>query len=118
MSNDVVVNTQVSSSLMKHDKSGLSAALTTSESAIQKSGLSEVKKMTTSTLNNAEGAAQSTEPVEMLNKLHEQVQNLQALSVMNSWSVNFSVDEESGHTVIQVKDAETQEVIRQMPSKE
>lgn len=118
MPNDLSVNAQVSSSLMKHDKSGLSAALTTSASAIQKKELTSVKNMASDVPGSTESVDKSTDPADVMSKIHEQVQNLQELSSMNSWSVNFSIDEESGHTVIQVKDAETQEVIRQMPSDE
>jgi len=46
-----------------------------------------------------------------LNKMTEHVQNLQR-------ALQFSVDEESGETVVKVVDSETKEVIRQIPSEE
>ncbi len=46
-----------------------------------------------------------------LSKMTEHVQNLQR-------ALQFSVDEESGETVVKVVDSETKEVIRQIPSEE
>lgn len=46
-----------------------------------------------------------------LSKMTAHVQNLQR-------ALQFSVDEESGETVVKVVDAETKEVIRQIPSEE
>ena len=47
----------------------------------------------------------------VVNELNELVQNTQR-------SLQFSVDQESGRTVIRVKDSETDEVIRQIPPEE
>jgi len=46
-----------------------------------------------------------------LSKMTEHVQNLQR-------ALQFSVDEESGETIVKVVDSETKEVIRQIPSEE
>ncbi len=46
-----------------------------------------------------------------LSKMTAHVQNLQR-------ALQFSVDEESGETVVKVVDSETKEVIRQIPSEE
>ncbi len=48
------------------------------------------------------------EVVAVLNDFVQQIQR----------DLNFSVDEDSGRTVVKVLDTETQEVIRQIPSKE
>ncbi len=48
---------------------------------------------------------------QVLLDLTEHVQNLQR-------SLQFSVDDESGETVVRVVDSETKEVIRQIPSEE
>ncbi|MGH8596150.1 MAG: flagellar protein FlaG [Gammaproteobacteria bacterium] len=48
---------------------------------------------------------------EALGNLSAHVQNLQR-------SLRFSVDEESGETIVKVFDTETKEVIRQIPSEE
>ena len=63
-------------------------------------------------------ATAESKPETLINQISEQVQKLQEMMDVNNWSVNFSVDEESGNTVIKVKDAETQNVIRQLPSDE
>jgi flagellar protein FlaG len=44
-------------------------------------------------------------------KLNDYVQNI-------SRSLNFSVDEKTGHTVVKVFDTETKELIRQIPNEE
>jgi flagellar protein FlaG len=46
-----------------------------------------------------------------LSRMTEHVQNLQR-------ALQFSVDEESGETVVRVVDSETKELIRQIPSEE
>ena len=48
----------------------------------------------------------------------KQAQNLQELSDLKGWSVNFHVDSELNQTVIKVVDADTHKVIRQIPSEE
>jgi flagellar protein FlaG len=46
------------------------------------------------------------------------VRNFNEFFQMVRRTVQFSVDEESGRTIVQVKDAETDELIRQIPSEE
>lgn len=63
---------------------------------------------------NKEQSAQALDPKALqtaLSKMTEHVQNLQR-------ALQFSVDEASGETVVTVVDAETKEVIRQIPSEE
>ena len=114
MSGDVNVNTQVSSSLIQNEKSGHKAALTSSD--LHQKAISKSAEGTSEILANS--ASKELNPTELINKVSEQVQKLQEVMDMNNWSVNFSVDEESGNTVIKVKDAETQDIIRQVPSDE
>lgn len=69
---------------------------------------------TTTTEPNKEQSAQALDPKALqtaLSKMTEHVQNLQR-------ALQFSVDEASGETVVTVVDAETKEVIRQIPSEE
>lgn len=116
MAGDIHVNAQVSSSLIRNDKSGHTAALTATDQntiAVSHNINSE------SSLVESHLTPVNNEPKpETLSKISEQVQKLQEIMDVNNWSVNFSVDEESGNTVIKVKDAETQNVIRQLPSDE
>ncbi len=51
-------------------------------------------------------------------KLEETVREMNAKFQSVHRNLQFSVDEASGHTVIKVIDAETDEVIRQIPSEE
>ncbi len=117
MAGDINVNAQVSSSLIQNEKSGLKAALTFSDPhqkniSNKAEGASDISGIL------ANSASKELNPTELINKVSEQVQKLQEIMDVNNWSVNFSVDEESGNTVIKVKDAETQDVIRQVPSDE
>jgi flagellar protein FlaG len=51
-------------------------------------------------------------------KLNEVVKNMNDFLQMVRRTLQFSVDDESGEMVIQIKDAETNQVIRQIPSEE
>jgi flagellar protein FlaG len=62
--------------------------------------------------DSKESDEQTSEKIKAkVTQLNEQMQNLNR-------SLQFSVDEESGDSVITVKDVETEEVIRQFPSDE
>ncbi|MDO9372649.1 MAG: flagellar protein FlaG [Gammaproteobacteria bacterium] len=56
-------------------------------------------------------AASGVELTKAVSRLNDYVQNL-------SRDLQFSIDEETGYTVITVTDSATQEVIRQIPSEE
>ena len=117
MAGDINVNAQVSSSLIQNEKSGLKAALTSSDPH-QKTISNKADGASDTSGILANSASKELNPTELINKVSEQVQKLQEVMDANNWSVNFSVDEESGNTVIKVKDAETQDIIRQVPSDE
>ncbi|WP_421321125.1 flagellar protein FlaG [Aeromonas veronii] len=48
----------------------------------------------------------------------KQVQNLQEFGKLQGWTVNFSMEQESGQVVIKVMDSDTRSVIRQIPTEE
>ena len=50
--------------------------------------------------------------------IEEQVQNLQEFGELQGWTVNFSMEKESGQMVIKVMDSDTRSVIRQIPTEE
>ncbi|MCX0438360.1 flagellar protein FlaG [Aeromonas veronii] len=50
--------------------------------------------------------------------IEEQVQNLQEFGKLQGWTVNFSMEKESGQMVIKVMDSDTRSVIRQIPTEE
>lgn len=67
-----------------------------------------------STLQTAAPAAEEVSAQELaqaVERINSHIQNLQR-------SLQFSVDEELGRTVVKVLDSETEEVIRQIPSEE
>ena len=57
------------------------------------------------------GTVDSTQIADAVSKLNDYVQNVQR-------NLSFSVDKDSGETVIKVYDAQTKEVIRQIPPDE
>lgn len=63
--------------------------------------------------NNAELASREPE-----GDVDEAVKNINTVLSVRSQSLEFTVDEESNRTIVSVIDKETQEVIRQMPSRE
>jgi flagellar protein FlaG len=58
-----------------------------------------------------QNAADATKLKEAVTKLNDYVQNVQR-------NLSFSIDKDSGQTVVKVYDAQTHEVIRQIPSEE
>ena len=50
--------------------------------------------------------------------IEKQVQNLQDFGKLQGWTVNFSMEQESGQMVIKVMDSDTRSVIRQIPTEE
>ncbi|PTT44555.1 flagellin [Aeromonas sp. HMWF016] len=50
--------------------------------------------------------------------IEKQVQNLQEFGKLQGWTVNFSMEQESGQMVIKVMDSDTRSVIRQIPTEE
>ena len=50
--------------------------------------------------------------------IEKQVQNLQEFGKLQGWTVNFSLEQESGQVVIKVMDSDTRSVIRQIPTEE
>ena len=51
-----------------------------------------------------------------LQQVHSQ--NLQEFGKLQGWTVNFSMEKESGQMVIKVMDSDTRTVIRQIPTEE
>jgi flagellar protein FlaG len=59
----------------------------------------------------SQAAVDSSSLDDAVRELNSHIQNVQR-------NLQFDLDDESGHTVVRVLDAETDEVIRQMPSEE
>lgn len=60
----------------------------------------------------------SSENQGTLEELRAAVEKIQEFVSSTASDIKFSIDEESGRTVVRVVDSETQEVIRQIPSQE
>jgi flagellar protein FlaG len=57
-------------------------------------------------------------PLPSVEQVKRAVQEINKALQASSQSVEFSVDEESAHTIVRVVDQNTKEIIRQMPSQE
>ena len=58
------------------------------------------------------------QPVQSQAEIEKQVQNLQEFGLQQGWTVNFSMEQESGQMLIKVMDSDTRSVIRQIPTEE
>ncbi|WP_454142337.1 flagellar protein FlaG [Methylocaldum sp. MU1018] len=63
-------------------------------------------------------ASSGKEGEEQRDEIAHAVRNFNEFFQMVRRTVQFSIDEDSGRTIVQVKDAETDELIRQIPSEE
>ncbi len=127
---------------MANDLFNLSSASTSSSVLSDKGGrlaapiLSEVLSVQETekglAIRNVQTPLSKTEKMESLNSrddekkrneitaedLKKQAQDLQELSELKGWAVNFEVDQDLNQTIIKVVDAETQKTIRQIPNEE
>ncbi|MCF5858949.1 MULTISPECIES: flagellar protein FlaG [Aeromonas] len=97
-------------SLQLSDKSGQVAAQLLS-STVEDAGTVQQK---------SQEQAKETElqQVQSQADVEKQVQNLQEFGKLQGWTVNFSMEQESGQMVIKVMDSDTRSVIRQIPTEE
>jgi flagellar protein FlaG len=70
------------------------------------------------TLTPAPVAAIAPVPLPSLDEVKRAVQAINKALQASSQGVEFSVDEQSGRTIVRVVDRNTKEIIRQMPSQE
>ncbi len=107
------------SSPVLDEKSGRKAAQIASDTpSNEPKKVLGVEKASETAVVNANDVSQSNAEKPKLEDVVNQVQSLQEISEIKGWSVNFAVDDESSETIIKVVDAETQEVIKQIPSEE
>lgn len=115
MANDIGIHSSVTpSSLQSSSKSGQSAAQVLS-------GMAEEQRVTTLDVEKQqEGLTQENVNKQNMSErdIEKEVQNLQEFSKLQGWTVNFSVEKELEQVVIKVMDADTQSMIRQIPSEE
>jgi flagellar protein FlaG len=86
-------------------------------SVVQPSNAEGVRETTSSVQSNAR-TEQSKDAQVRPEELKSAVEKVQAFVSATTSDVNFSIDKDSGNTVVKVIDRSTKEVIRQIPSKE
>ncbi|MFM5557390.1 MULTISPECIES: flagellar protein FlaG [Aeromonas] len=96
-------------SVQLSDKSGQVAAQLLS-------GAMEEAKAVQQERRGANGLEHSVQHIQA--DIEKQVQSLHEFAQLQGWTVNFSVEKELEQVVIKVMDADTQSVIRQIPSEE
>ncbi|HHQ4677664.1 flagellar protein FlaG [Aeromonas veronii] len=115
MANDIGIPSSVTpSSLQSSSKSGQSAAQVLS-------GIAEEQRVTTLDMEKQqeERAKDKVRKADVSDKdIEKEVQNLQEFSKLQGWTVNFSVEKDLEQVVIKVMDANTNSMIRQIPSEE
>ena len=115
MANDSIPLTPASvSSLSVTDPSGRKAAqvLTDQPESVKSLAGSSVAQ------TNTEPKEDAKSPATMMEDIIKQAQELQEMSQLKGWAVNFRIDNDLDKTVITVVDSETQQMIRQIPSEE
>ncbi|PKQ74976.1 flagellin [Aeromonas sobria] len=115
MANEIGIPSSVTpSSLQPSSKSGQSAAQVLS-------GMAEEQRVTTQDVEKQqeERAKDKVRKSDVSDKdIEKEVQNLQEFSKLQGWTVNFSVEKDLEQVVIKVMDANTNSMIRQIPSEE
>ncbi|MFM5344972.1 flagellar protein FlaG [Aeromonas veronii] len=96
-------------SLQLSDKSGQVAAQLLS-GGVEDAGTAQQK--------NQDPKDTELQPLQSQAEMEQQVQNLQEFGKLQGWTVNFSMEQESGQMVIKVMDSDTRSVIRQIPTEE
>jgi flagellar protein FlaG len=86
-------------------------------SVVQPSNAEGVRETTSSVQSNAR-TEQSKDAQVRPEELKSAVEKVQTFVSATTSDVNFSIDKDSGNTVVKVIDRSTKEVIRQIPSKE
>ncbi|MFM5165685.1 flagellar protein FlaG [Aeromonas veronii] len=97
-------------SLQLSDKSGQVAAQLLS-GTVEDAGTVQQK-------SQEQGKETELQQVQSQADIEKQVQNLQEFGKLQGWTVNFSMEQESGQMVIKVMDSDTRSVIRQIPTEE
>jgi flagellar protein FlaG len=121
MANDILnIASANTSSVVLNDKSGQKAAQTHNADVSKIRENAKADESNFSSKKDTNNLANQTKQIDDLQRkdIEKQVQNLQEISQVKGWSVNFSIDNESNKTIIKVVDADTQKTIRQIPSEE
>ncbi|WP_409420500.1 flagellar protein FlaG [Pseudaeromonas sp. ZJS20] len=115
MANESIPLTPASvSSLSVTDQSGRKAAHVLTDQSESVNNLAG----SSTALPKVEPKDDAKSPADMMQDIIEQAQELQEMSQIKGWAVNFRIDNDLDKTVITVVDSETQQTIRQIPSEE
>jgi len=76
-------------------------------------------KSSASPVNNENISSQIAQSIAVnTDQLHEAVSKIEKFSLAAQQNLKFSIDEDSGKTIIKVMDATTDEIVRQIPTEE
>lgn len=115
MANESISFTPASvSSLSVTDLSGRKAAQVLTDQPESVKSLAGSSAVQTKT----EPKEDAKSPADVLEDIIIQAQELQEMSQLKGWAVNFRIDNDLDKTIITVVDSETQQMIRQIPSEE
>lgn len=91
---------------------GLGMQSQSSTTSVNKASIADMQAITSTESKVAKNTLESEEQIK------QAVQKIQETTDKLTQNLHFSIDEETGKTVIKVIDVHTDEVIRQIPSKE
>ncbi|WP_421194718.1 flagellar protein FlaG [Aeromonas jandaei] len=117
MANEIGIPSSVTpSSLQSSSKSGQSAAQVLSDTTIEEQRV--MAQQDVERQQDSQAGEKNTKQNISHEDIENEVQNLQEFSKLQGWTVNFSVEKDLDQVVIKVVDAETESMIRQIPSEE
>ena len=121
MANESIAMPSVTSTLTQHG--GPQAAMSVSppiveERVEQQAGVEPTAKVSQEPSVHIKASAPRTEKAQLEKQAQELQERLDSLSSVRGWTINFSLVPELDQPVIKVIDADTRQVIRQIPSEE
>ena len=122
MANESIAMPSVTSTLTQHG--GPQAAMPVSPSVsgghdvVEQKGVESTAQVSQAPLTHIRAAEPRIDRADIEKQAQELQERLDNLSKMKGWTINFSLIPEFDQPVIKVIDAETKQVIRQIPSEE
>ena len=122
MANESIAVPSVTSMLTQHG--GPQAAMSVSpspsgeERVKEQAGVEPIAKASQEPSAHIKASASRTEKAQLEKQAQELQERLDSLSRVKGWTINFSLVPELDQPVIKVIDADTRQVIRQIPSEE
>ena len=122
MANESIAMPSVTSTLTQHG--GPQAAMSVSppvaggDDVVEQTGVEPTTKASQEPSAHIKVSASRTEKAQLEKQAQELQERLDSLSRVRGWTINFSLVPELDQPVIKVIDADTRQVIRQIPSEE